>query len=223
MKRILALLTALALLASLCACGKAVSGQEPAAPSANGPRPDPKEVTPVERPAVERAQSMPASSGRYRRVTISPDNWREYFELREIPLYEVTGEDVIATVFQTYCVTLREEYLPDLKPGGSYAVNFKFRFDLYIDTLDIDTNARLYRHTDDLFYAVQADKSATFDRYALPGSAYGADRSEYGGYRNAFFTGYAMLHAESKVWSGFYIDLDKVELLEASGYLELGG
>lgn len=222
MKRILALLTAVCLLAALCACGKAVK-EEQGAPAGSGFRRDPNEVTPVEEAAAERAKEKPAGSGRYRCVPITADNWREYFELQEIPLYEVTGEEVIATVLQTYCVTLREEYLPELKPGGSYAVDFKLRFDLYIDTLDIDTNERYYRHTDDLFYAVQADKSATFDRYALPGSAYGADQSQYGGYRNAFFTGYAMLHAESKVWSGFYIDLDRVEMLEVSGYLELGG
>ena len=30
-----------------------------------------------------------------------------------------------------------------------------------------------------------------------------------------------MLHAESRVWSGFYIELDKVRLESVSGYLEL--
>lgn len=220
MKRILSLFLALCLLVPLGGCGKAV---KESAPEETGEARRPDAVTPVEEPAVQRAQKQPGSVGTYHRVAITQDNWREYFELKEIPLYEVTGEDVVATVFQTYCLTLREEYLPDLKPGGGYAVNCKLRFDLYIDTLDIDTNERRYAHTDDLFYAVQAEKSATFDRYALPASAYGADQSEYGGYRNAFFTGYAMLHAESKVWSGFYIDLDKVEMLEISGYLELGG
>ena len=75
---------------------------------------------------------------------------------------------------------------------------------------------------------MQTDKNATFDRYALPGSAYGADASEYSGFSNAFFTGYCTLHTgdqlgNNRVWSGFYIDLSQVELLSVSGDLELGG
>ena len=94
--------------------------------------------------------------------------------------------------------------------------------------MDINTNEGVYRHTDDLFYAVEATKSAVFDRGALPGSAYGGDASAYDGFSNAFFTGYCALHSgdelgENRVWSGFYIDLSRVTLESVSGELELGG
>lgn len=218
MKKILALLAAICLLLALAACGKAVS--EPAQSGAA-----PGDRTEAQEPGGEkpRATAAPARSGSYHRVEITAENWEQYFELKEIPLYVVSGEDVIALVYQNYCVELRDEYLPDLKPNGNYRVQFTFRFDLYVDTLDVNTEERLYRHTDDLLYAVQAEKSAVFDKTALPASAYGADHTLYTDYGNAFFIGYAMLHPESRVWSGFYMDLSKVEPVKVSGYLELGG
>ena len=219
MKRFLLLLTALLLALSCAGCAKEPAEQpapvplSPAAYHAAAPTP---EATPFAAPTP-----APVASGSYRRVDITPDNWAQYFELREIPLYCVYQDEVIAQVEQRYCVVLREEYLPLLKPDGAYAVDFSFRFDIYVDTMDIDTNTRSYRHTDDLFYAVQTDKSARFDCHALPASAYGMDTSVASGAQNAFFIGYAVLHAESLAWSGFYVDLSKVELLSASGYVEL--
>ena len=64
-----------------------------------------------------------------------------------------------------------------------------------------------------------ATKSAVFDRYALRFSAYGTDFSLYHGYSNAFFSGWANINMESKVWSGFYINLDQVQLNSVSGTL----
>ncbi len=224
MRRSLACLLALLMLLSLAACGRGESAGQPQ--TGNGAQAAPRPGA-ADAPESETAPA-PVYDGSYRRVKITADNWRDYFELREIPLYTVTQGDVIAQVCQCYCVVLREEYLPYLNPTGNYSVKFTLRFDLYIDTMDIDTNERVYRHTDDLFYAVQTDKNATFDRYALPGSAYGADASEYSGFSNAFFTGYCTLHTgdqlgNNRVWSGFYIDLSQVELLSVSGDLELGG
>ena len=220
MKRILALLLALLCLLSLCACGK--KSESAAAPLPGG-APTGETAGETTQGSAVAPTAAPVYSGDYHRVAITPDNWRDYFELKEIPLYTVTQGDVIAQVCQNYCVVLREEYQPYLNPKGNYRVEFRFRFDLYIDTMDIDTNEGVYGHTDDLFYAVETSKSAVFDRTALPGSAYGADASLYDGFSNAFFTGYCVLHAESRVWSGFYIDLGKVTLESVSGELELGG
>lgn len=217
MKRLLTLLLA-ALLLLLCACGR--GGEAPAESPAPGQAA--QGGSPEAAPAAA-GEAAPVYTGSYRRVEITADNWQDYFELEEIPLYTVVQEDVIAQVCQYYCVVLRDEYRPYLKPGGDYSVRFELQFDLYIDTMDIDTNAGVYRHTDDLFYAVETVKTATFDRYALPAEAYGGEAGQYGAFSNAFFTGYCALHAESEVWSGFYIDLSQVKLVSVSGSLELGG
>lgn len=223
MKRVCLVLLAVLLMISLSACGE--KSESPAEPPADGvPSTLPAENS--DAPAGEIAPAAtpaPVYSGSYHRVDITADNWTDYFELKELPLYTVSQGEVIAQVCQYYCVVLREEYLPYLKPAGNYRVDFSFSFDLYIDTMDIDTNEGVYRHTDDLFYAVETTKGASFDRYALPSAAYGADASAYAGFSNAFFTGYCALHAESGVWSGFYIDLSQVRLESVSGYLELGG
>ena len=222
MKRILLILLAALLLFALAACGR--GGQKAEAPGETA-RPGQSaaegESAPSQAPA-------PVYSGSYRRVDITADNWQDYVELKEIPLYPVTQGDVIAQVCQNYCVVLREEYLPWLDPAGSYSVSFEVSFDLYVDTMDIDTNEGVYRHTDDLFYAVDTTKRAVFDRSALPASAYGADASLYGGYGNAFFTGYCTLHTgdelgDNRVWSGFYIDLAKARVESVSGWISLGG
>lgn len=220
MKRILSLLLALLCLLSLCACGR--SGADPDAQPAQ-PRPQTDSSAPAAEDGAAAPTSAPVYSGSYRRVKITAENWRDYFELKEIPLYTIVQEEVIAQVCQNFCVVLREEYLPYLNPSGSWHVDFSFRFDLYIDTMEIDTNEGVYGHTDDLFYAVETTKSARFDRAALPAAAYGGLASDYEGFSNAFFTGYCALHAESRVWSGFYIDLSKVTLESVSGELELGG
>ena len=222
MKRILSLLLALCCLLSLCACGAGDGGEnQSGAPS----RPQSGSADPAQSGTGTSAANP---SGKYQRVAITADNWTDYFELKEIPLYTVSQGEVIAQVCQYFCVVLREEYLPYLNPNGNYRVEFIFRFDLYIDTMDINTNEGVYRHTDDLFYAVDTTKSAVFDRYALPSSAYGGDASAYDGFSNAFFTGYCALHSgdelgENRVWSGFYIDLNQVTLESVSGELELGG
>lgn len=221
MKRTMTFLLALILVLDLCACGRAVTEPEQTPPpvsvsGSEGAAADPGAA--IEQPP----EALPAGSGQYRRISITADNWGDYFELREIPLYTVSQGDVIAQVCQNYCVVLREEYLPLLRPEGAYRVDFSFTFDLYIDTLDVNTDERIYRHTDDLFYAVEATKPARFDRMALTAGAYGGDAAEYGGFANAFFTGYATMHPDYKIWSGFYIDLDQVKLESVSGYLELG-
>ena len=213
MKRAFILILTLLLCLGLGACGK--KGSEPeTAQTAESAQASEGQAAPA-------ADEVPHSKGPYRSVVITPDNWKSYFELKELPLYSITTSGSIVQVCQTYCVTLRPEYLPLLRPDGNYSVDFEFAFDLYINTLDVDTKNYEYGHTDDLLYAVRADKTAVFDKNALPYTAYGTDHSRYSGYRNAFFSGWATIHPDSKVWSGFYIDLSQVEVLAASGSIEL--
>ena len=222
MKRILCLILVLALGLSLCGCGKKGGTETPveeeAAPVV--PTPEAWNAAPEESAAPEPTPSTPDTRS-FRQVDITADNWKTYFQLREIPLYSITSSGVIAQVCQTYCVVLRDEYLDRVKSDGEYSVRFSFTFDLYYNTLKVDTKNYSYGHTDDTMYEVTATKSAVFDRHALRYTAYGTDYSRYSGYSNAFFSGWANINMESKVWSGFYIDLSQVKLESVSGYLEL--
>lgn len=206
MKRILAILLLLALCLPLCACGKKRAEEVPAAP-------EPIEtVTPVQ------------SARSYHTQEITPDNWDLFFEISEIPLYTVTtfGEEkIISQVCENYCVVLKDDYLPYLNPDGDYSVRFELSFDLYVDTLEIDTLHFTYRHTDDRLFAVNAVKTAVFNRAALPKSAYGTEYGRRVGYANNFFTGWAAMQPDSKVWAGFYIDLSSVQLISVQGSVEL--
>ena len=92
MKRILCLLLILALCLSLCACGKKNEEIVAAGPDAV--------------PAPEVPVASTPDNRRYARVDINMDNWNTYFELREVPLYSVTSTEVIAQVYENYCVVL---------------------------------------------------------------------------------------------------------------------
>ncbi len=223
MKRLLCLLLALSCCLSLCACGK--KKEEPA-PSPSQELQIPAVPTPevwIAAPETQEPATPPPTPDTrpYHRIEIGPGNWETYFQLREIPLYSITNSGVIAQVCQTYCVVLRDEYLEQVKSDGDYQVSFSFSFDIYYNTLKVDTKNYYYGHTDDLMYEATATKSAVFDRYALRASAYGTDHSHYSGYSNAFFSGWANIHPDSKVWSGFYIDLSQVRLESVSGCLDL--
>ena len=208
MKRWITILLAAALGLSLCACGKKNETEAPA----------PTEDADITTPAPEARRDL-----RYRREEITAENWDRYFELAEVPLYSITSAEVIAQVYDNYCVVLRDEYVPYINPEGDYRVDFEFAFDVYVNTLDVDTRHYTYRHTDDLLYATATTKTAVFDRFALYKSAYGADQSEHKNYSNAFFSGWATIHPDSKVWSGFYIDLSAVRLVSVQGSIELAG
>ena len=223
MKRFYCLLLALAMCLSLCACG-ATAG-EPA------PTEEPEETPANPLPEIwiapreeDEAAATPAptpDTRPFHQVEINLSNWDNYFQLREIPLYSISSSGVIAQVYQTYCVVLRDEYLDLVKSDGDYSVSFTMSFDVNYNTLDVDTKNYRYGHTDDIMFEVRATKSAVFDRYALRYSAYGTDHSRYSGYSNAFFTGWANINMESKVWSGFYIDLSQVQMESVSGTLQI--
>ena len=221
MKRLFCLILALALGLSLCGCKGGDQAADPAGETAaeTGEMPGVQLFSPSEGSSAA-APSTPDTRP-YHRVEVNLDNWDLYFQLREIPLYSITSSGVIAQLCQTYCVVLRDEYLDVVKSDGDYSVSFTFTFDLYYNTLKVDTRNYVYGHTDDLMYEVTATKSAVYDRYALRYSAYGTDHSRYSGYSNAFFSGWANIHPDSKVWSGFYIDLSQVKLESVSGCLDL--
>lgn len=201
---------------SLWGCGRKETEEETLQPLPAPAVSAVPEPTPAPSP---RAQTFPRSS--YRSVEITAENWSDYFELKEIPLYTSNSSGAISTVTQYYCVVLREGYQPYLDPEWEGRVEFQLSFDLYINRLDIDTKEYRYGHTDDLLYAVDTVKTAVFDRNALPASAYGGDRDRYSGFSNAFFSGQANLNVDYKVWTGFYIDLSQVRIDSVSGSVSL--
>jgi hypothetical protein len=230
MKRYLYVLLILALCLGLCACGSA--GEDPELPETEDGAPQiliMPEIWPGSSQEGETPATPPPTPDTrpWHRVDITADNWSMYFQLREIPLYSISSSGVIAQVYQTYCVVLRDEYQDLVIGGGDYRVDFSFTFDVYYNTLDIDTTDYKYRHTDDFGYPgaplkeATATKPAVFDCHALRPGAYGTDYSQHSGYSNAFFAGWANINMESKVWSGFYIDLDQVRLESVSGWLQI--
>ncbi len=243
MKRLFCLILALALCLSLCGCRSKSAESEPAEDSQeeSGELPGVELFSPSgDAPATP----PPTPDGRpYHEVEINSANWSTYFQLQEIPLYSISSigdSEVISQVCQTYCVVLRDEYQDWVIGSGDYEVEFTFTFDVYYNTLNVDTKNKVYDHTGDFGYPdapvfgqedegshssplkeATATKTAVFDRDALRSSAYGTDFSLYRGYRNAFYSGWAKINLESKVWSGVYIDLSQVKLESVSGSLYL--
>ena len=242
MKRLFCMILALVLGLSLCACGASAGEPAPTETPALPSLPS-IQIWPSAKDDAEATPKPTPDTRPYHEVEITTANWSTYFQLWEIPLYSINSSGVIAQVCQNYCVVLRDEYQDQVIGDGDYKVEFSLTFDVYYNTLDVDTTNYHYAHTSDFGYTdapvygqadgqghsggamkeATATKTAVYDRYALRTSAYGTDFSLYSGYSNAFFSGWANINMESKVWSGFYIDLSQVQLVSVSGSLELAG
>ena len=214
MKKLLSLLLVTLCLA-FCACGR--SGTQPAEAGRTNEYP-----LPTESAAQEKQEDT--GSGHYDRIEITPENWSLYFEICEVPLFILNPNGGIRELVQNYCVALREEFAHRMRTIGAYEVDFTIGFDVYVDTLDIDLDARSYAHTSDMLYALRAEHTCAFTAKALPKNAAGGTYSDYlvnlaPAYRNAFFSGSA--HYTDGVWAGFYVDLNTVEIVSVQGTLEL--
>ena len=215
MKNRFVVLVLLLLSLSLFGCGKA-KGQPIDSGDANEYTVDVLPVTPE--PTVQ-------VYTHFETVTITDENWSTYFEIREIPLYMLNPNGGILEAEQNYCVALRDVYLPMLRSSDSYQVDFTVDFDVYVNTLDIDLSTYRFSHTADMLFAVRAEHSCVFNQRALHSSDANAsyDRFLINGapsYQNAFFTGSA--NYTDGVWAGFYVDLSTLQVVSASGTLELG-
>ena len=216
MKKLLILLFLSSLCLTFCACGR--GREQPAETGTTSEYPLPTEALP-------QVTQEPPSYQRSEMIEITPENWSTYFEICEIPLFILNPNGGIREMVQNYCVTLREEFSHRMRTIGAYEVDFTISFDVYVDTLDIDLDARSYAHTSDLLYALRAEHSCAFTAKALPKSAAGGTYADYlvnlaPAYRNAFFSGSA--HYTDGVWAGFYVDLSTVEVVSVQGTLELG-
>ena len=215
MKRLLSLLVLLTLCLGLTACGKRAA--EPATAG---------DTTEYSLEALPPQPSAAPLYSNYAEVQITMDNWREYFELCEVPLYMLNPHGGVLEVEQNYCAVIREELAHRLRPNGGYRVDFEIAFDVYAsNTLDYDRENNLFLHTGDMLYATRATHSCAFTATALPRSAYGSSYNAYlqnqaETYRNAFFTGSAKY--TDGVWAGFYVDLNTAEVVSVQGYLEMG-
>ncbi len=214
MKKQIAVILLLLLSLCFCACGK--KSQPIDTGDTNEYQVDILPVTPE--PTVQ-------TFTHFESIPIDAENWSTYFEIREIPLYMLNPNGGILEAEQNYCVALREAYLPMLRSSDSYQVDFTVAFDVYVNTLDIDLSSYRFQHTDDRLFALRAEHSCVFNQRALHSSDANAsyDRFLNEGvpyYQNAFFTGSATY--TDGVWAGFYVDPSTLQVLSASGTLELG-
>ena len=187
----------------------------------------PETVTAPDTPQTA-AESAPAAmlpdSGNYEEVLITADNWRQFFEIVELPMTVKNSFEEIDEIKQYYCVVLRDEYAARMRYRAGWSVRFTFTFPIDIETLDFKPDAFRYFHTDDHIFATEATRDAVFDWNALGKDAWGQELDVYllthsADYQNFFFQGTASYAYD--VWQGFYIDIDQVRLESVSGSLQL--
>jgi len=175
--------------------------------------------------AAESAPEVrPPDNGNYEEVLITADNWRQYFEIVELPMTVKNSFEEIDEIKQYYCVVLRDEYAARMRYHVGWSVTFTFTFPIDIETLDFKPDSFRYFHTDDHIFATEATRDAVFDCNALGKDAWGQELDIYllthsADYQNAFFQGTASYAYD--VWQGFYIDIDQVRLESVSGSLQL--
>lgn len=186
----------------------------PEAPYAAVPDAAPVEIAPTMRPA---------DNGNYEEVLINADNWRQFFEIVELPMTVKNSFGEIDEIKQYYCVVLRDEYAQRMRYHAGWSVKFTFTFPIDIETLDFKPDAFQYFHTDDHLFATEATRDAVFDWNALGKDAWGQERDVYllthsADFQNAFFQGTASYAYD--VWQGFYINIDQIRLESVSGSVQ---
>ena len=215
MKKLLSLFLCVLLCLSVCACGR--NGTPPAQAGRTSEYPLPTE-------SISQAAQEPVDPAYCDSIEITAENWDIYFEICEVPLFILNPNGGIRELVQNYCVALREEFAHRMRTIGAYEVDFTIGFDVYVDTLAIDLDARSFAHTSDMLFALRAEHNCAFTAKALPKNAAGGTYADYlvnlaPAYRNAFFSGSA--HYTDGVWAGFYVDLSTVEVVAVQGTLEL--
>ena len=214
MKKTVLLLLTLVLCLALAACGKSKAAPE-----------EPGETSEYSAGAEAVVTPVPLPLRSAEEIEITPENWSLYFTVAEGPLYMFNPNGGVRELEQNYCIVLRDEFLHRFRDYGSYRVDFEVSFDVYVNSLDYDKENNLFLHTDDLYFAKQAQHRCSFTASALNLSSYGSNYADYlsglePSYLNAFFTGSA--NYSDGVWAGFYVDLNSVQILDARGTLSLG-
>ena len=104
-------------------------------------------------------------------IAITLDNWNQYFEVKESPVWE---EDAFgeAEVFRArYCLFLKDEYRGKVDETKEASVAFAFEYDWILADIDLNYDTREYSYTGKVHEYSQGQERTTFvvDTWMLMG------------------------------------------------------
>ena len=80
-------------------------------------------------------------------VEITSDNWQQYFEVKESPLWEENAFGEAETLYVRYCLFLKDEYKDKVDESKESAVAFAFEYDWILADIEINYETREYSYT----------------------------------------------------------------------------
>lgn len=159
------LITILVLSLTLSSCKK----QEPVSEGNHTAEPPALETSTYEDGFIsERPQDEQWDSSE---ITITLDNWNQYFEVRESPVWEEDAFGEAETFRARYCLFLKDEYRGRIDETKESSVAFAFEYDWILADIEVDYNTREFSYTGKVHEYSQGKERTTFvvDTWMLMG------------------------------------------------------
>lgn len=142
---------------------------------------------------------------RYKTIEITPENWSEYFEIVEVPLFCDNDFNEVECFFIAHCVVLKENFTPQLCADSDFEVLFEIEYDCSLVSLDVDVVAHTFSHMNDSSYFGREKGTAKYTLNALTSASCGmvfTDFNEITAFpiENAFVSYYVYYNAGEGSW-----------------------
>lgn len=80
-------------------------------------------------------------------IEITLDNWYQYFEVKESPLWEENAFGEAETLYARYCLFLKDEYRDKVDEMKESTVAFAFEYDWILADIEVDYDAKEFSYT----------------------------------------------------------------------------
>lgn len=164
---------------------------------------------------------------RYQTIDITPANWDKYFEIIDIPIFVDDDFEEVEQIVFSYCVVLKEPYVPQLCVRDALEVIFKVEYDYYDVPLSVDTNAHTFNYIENETSARRHEaKTAKFTEDSLGRDSIGYilaendDLSSLIQKENTLVAVSARYHSSVNEW-GYKLILENIVVTKSSGSITL--
>lgn len=94
-------------------------------------------------------------------IELTMDNWHQYFEIRETPLWEENAFGEAETLYVRSCLFLRDEYRDKVDVNMESTAAFAFEYDWILTDVEINYETREYNYTEKMYADSKGHEEST--------------------------------------------------------------
>lgn len=98
-------------------------------------------------------------------IEITLDNWYQYFEVKDAPLWEENAFGEAETLYARYCLFLKDEYRDRVDTMKESIIAFAFEYDWILADIEVDYNAKEFSYTGIVYEDSQGHEETTLAVY----------------------------------------------------------